>query len=127
MLLSCTLTLTSCDILLMALMMGMTSDTYVPTNTYYPYYSPVPNLTSTSSSNSTGSGVNSSSNYWKEHYGDVKCHLCNGTGVCSTCNGDGWFYGSYGTGKLKCPNCDTSQVGRCGRCGGKGTVYGLKR
>lgn len=48
------------------------------------------------------------------------CRACNGTGICGTCKGDGWYMQSYGTGKLACPNCSASNGRICSVCDGTG-------
>lgn len=80
------------------------------------------NNSSSSSSSSNSSSRNSSS----DRYGYKDCHSCKGTGICSTCDGDGYYDYMFGSGQLKCPNCHSSKVGRCGICGGTGKVYGVK-
>lgn len=55
-----------------------------------------------------GSSSNSSSgNYGPrkrvESYGD--CSFCLGTGRCKTCNGNGYYPYSFGSGNINCPNC----------------------
>lgn len=60
----------------------------------------------------------------QNRYGYKTCHMCHGSGVCNTCNGKGWFYNPYGTGKVACPNCTN---GKCSTCGGSGKVYGILR
>ena len=48
------------------------------------------------------------------------CEACHGSGICGTCNGDGWYMGSYGVGKLACPNCSASNGRICTVCNGTG-------
>ena len=49
-----------------------------------------------------------------------RCHLCAGTGICTTCNGRGLMINSY-TGKYQdCPNCHAPKEGKCHSCGGSG-------
>jgi len=55
------------------------------------------------------------------HINYKTCHICQGDGVCPTCNGKGWYYNSYGTGKVACPNCSN---GKCWKCNGTGKVLG---
>ena len=73
----------------------------------------------------TNKGLEKAKEYY-ESYGEKDCPSCHGSGTCSTCNGKGWFYSSYGTGKVDCPNCCYSNKGKCGRCCGTGKVYGKK-
>ena len=62
-------------------------------------------------------------------YGWKTCHICHGSGVCTTCNGKGYFYGGFGIGEpIPCPNCliqNGVRTGKCRTCSGKGKVYGL--
>lgn len=74
--------------------------------------------TSTSEAESSVSEAPSAQN----RYGYKTCYMCHGSGVCSTCNGKGWFYSPYGTGKIACPNCSN---GKCRTCNGTGKVYGV--
>lgn len=80
----------------------------------------------TGHSNGTNEYVQKVKDWNDERYGDKDCHICHGTGVCPTCNGDGWYDGGFGTGQIKCPNCHSQYVGKCSACAGKGTVYGIK-
>ena len=58
---------------------------------------------------------------YESSYVDVDCHLCGGSGKCSTCNGTGWFDNMFGLGKQKCPNCyGGNQSGKCSGCQGTG-------
>jgi tetratricopeptide (TPR) repeat protein len=53
--------------------------------------------------------------------GYIQCRSCKGTGKCGTCNGDGYYNGSYaGTDNLKCPNCSASNGHICTVCNGTG-------
>ncbi|MCR5037789.1 MAG: hypothetical protein K6A94_00415 [Bacteroidales bacterium] len=80
----------------------------------------VPQTTSTSSSSSNNS---SSSHQVKKPHADYKdCHICHGSGVCSTCGGKGWYNNPYGTGRVECSNC--SKTGKCRTCNGTGKVLG---
>lgn len=47
------------------------------------------------------------------------CDHCAGTGNCKTCNGSGYFYSTFGTGRVVCPNCKNHE-GKCSFCGGTG-------
>lgn len=49
------------------------------------------------------------------------CHICHGSGVCSTCNGKGWYNNPYGTGTVTCTLCNK---GKCRNCNGTGKVLG---
>lgn len=50
---------------------------------------------------------------------EKRCHLCAGTGICTTCNGRGQIINSY-TGQYQdCPNC-SNPIGKCHSCGGTG-------
>ncbi len=56
-------------------------------------------------------------------YGEKVCHLCAGSGQCSTCNGSGYQPSYLATGPLPCANCKDSSgrnTGRCSACGGSG-------
>ena len=92
----------------------------MPTNTYSTGYEN--NNTNTNTSNRTLEKAKEQN----ERYGYIDCHLCHGSGTCSTCNGKGWNYSPYGTGKVECPNCCYSNKGKCGKCCGTGKVYGKK-
>lgn len=85
----------------------------MPTNTYSSGYDN--NNTDTKKTN----------NYF-DSYGEKDCPLCKGSGTCQTCNGKGWYYSSYGTGTVTCPNCCSGHVGKCSKCCGTGKVYGKK-
>lgn len=76
-----------------------------------------------SSGGNSSSGNNSSSS---SRYGNISCHLCNGSGVCSTCNGKGYTNSMYTGGTMSCPNCHPDHIGKCSKCGGSGKVYGLR-
>ena len=56
-------------------------------------------------------------------YGYKPCHMCLGSGKCSTCNGKGWYYG-FGN-QVLCPNCDSNHNGVCSHCHGTKKEYGL--
>lgn len=81
-----------------------------------------------SSSSSSGSSSSSSSSSSQDRYGMIECHLCDGSGICSTCGGDG-LYNGLGITNITCPNCGSkagSPVGKCSKCKGSGKAYGLK-
>lgn len=64
------------------------------------------------SQNHSGSGSHGSHTYQKD------CHLCHGSGKCSTCNGKHYYLNPL-TGKyITCPNCKPD--GACSACGGTG-------
>lgn len=55
------------------------------------------------------------------------CISCNGTGRCTTCNGQGWYYhetgyyiGNSHQTRTTCPVCNGT--GRCGTCRGQGII-----
>lgn len=54
-----------------------------------------------------GNTNSSSGNYGPkkkvEYYAD--CSFCYGTGRCKTCNGNGYYSYSFGSGYINCPNC----------------------
>ena len=51
---------------------------------------------------------------------EKRCHLCAGTGICTTCNGRGLTINPY-TGEYQdCPNCHAPKEGKCHSCGGTG-------
>lgn len=70
--------------------------------------------------------------YYDDHYGDVKCQLCQipGNGICKTCGGRGYRDLGLGLGKTEeCPNCyveNGRRTGKCSKCKGTGKVYGIK-
>lgn len=68
--------------------------------------------------------------YYSERYGNKECHMCHGSGICSTCNGRGYDNNSFGvSGVHECPNCyivNGKKTGKCSRCAGTGHVFGLK-
>ena len=83
------------------------------------------------STNSTPTETTTTSNkrtsYYKEHYGQKRCNFCNGTGVCSSCDGKGYFYSNFSNEKIICPNCYRKEdlpLGICGHCFGSGEVFG---
>ena len=101
--------------------------TNVPVNTYSGGYENNNTNTRTNDNNTEkeNKALKNALEYY-ERYGDIDCHLCKGTGTCKTCNGQGWFYSSFGTGKITCPNCCSEHVGKCGKCCGTGKVHGKK-
>lgn len=68
--------------------------------------------------------------YYAERYGNKDCHLCRGSGTCSTCNGKCTKDNEFGVpGAHECPNClkiNGRASGKCSQCQGTGRVYGLK-
>lgn len=86
---------------------------------------PVTPVPASQPSSSSAASTSSSHSSYESRYGDKECSSCHGTGICQTCNGKGWYSG-FGGSTVTCPNCHSSQRGRCGRCAGRGTVYGLK-
>lgn len=63
---------------------------------------------------------------WRNVRRTVPCHLCNHSGRCRTCNGDGWYYG-FSMEVLDCPNCDGYKTGRCSKCHGTGTLEKIEQ
>lgn len=76
-------------------------------------------------SSSTKSEGTSSVRHEREgnKYGYKPCHMCKGTGICSTCDGKGWYTGVAG--KVLCPNCDSNHNGVCNHCHGTKQTYDL--
>lgn len=69
------------------------------------------------------------SEYYQERYGNKECHICHGSGRCTTCNGTGYVSNHLTSGTSECPNCyleNMRRTGKCGSCQGRGSVYGLK-
>lgn len=68
--------------------------------------------------------------YYAERYGNKDCHMCRGSGICSSCNGKGYDYNGFGElGTHECSNCliiNGRASGKCRQCQGTGHVYGLK-
>lgn len=58
--------------------------------------------------------------YGNQQPNGITCKSCHGTGRCGTCNGKGYYQGSYNTGNLKCPNCSESNGRICTVCKGTG-------
>lgn len=48
------------------------------------------------------------------------CRACNGTGICGTCHGNGYFRSSYGGDLIACPNCSAANGRKCNVCDGTG-------
>lgn len=63
---------------------------------------------------------------WRNVRKTVRCPLCNHSGRCRTCNGDGWYYG-FSMEVLDCPNCDGYKTGRCSKCHGSGTIEKIEQ
>lgn len=76
------------------------------------YYSGSVSQTGTTAS--IGSSTSSTSTSTLGSSGNRKkdCHMCHGTGQCSSCNGSGVIYSFYGD-KMDCPNCTN---GKCKNC-----------
>jgi hypothetical protein len=72
-------------------------------------------------SNSSSSSSNNSHQTKTPHTTYKDCHICHGSGVCSTCNGKGWYSNPYGTGTVTCTLCNK---GKCRTCNGTGKVQG---
>lgn len=85
-----------------------------------------------SSNSDRGSNYNNnegSESYYESRYGNKDCHICRGTGVCQTCNGDGWQNNPFGLPDDPCANClreNGRRTGKCSTCQGSGQVYGVK-
>lgn len=52
------------------------------------------------------------------------CPMCNNSGKCTTCDGQGWRWVSNGNPHAQCINCGGS--GRCTMCAGQGGHYEVK-
>ena len=52
----------------------------------------------------------------------LTCEACDGTGLCGTCGGDGWYTNSYNGHQLECSSCKSTD-GACSVCDGTG-VWG---
>ena len=85
----------------------------------------VPVNTNSGSYENNNTDTKKTNNYF-DSYGEKDCPLCHGTGTCQTCGGKGWYYSSYGTGTVTCPNCCSGHVGKCSKCCGTGKTYGKK-
>lgn len=74
--------------------------------------------------------IRSKNRAYYERYGNKDCHLCLGSGNCSTCDGKSYNHNSFGVqGTSECPNClkiNGRASGKCSGCKGSGYVYGLK-
>ena len=81
-----------------------------------------------SSNSDRGSNYNNnegSESYYESRYGNKDCHICRGTGVCQTCNGDGWQNNPFGLPDDPCANClreNGRRTGKCSTCQGSGQV-----
>ena len=110
--LSCILTLTSCDILLMALMMGMASEAPTTTNTF----APLPMQAGTISQSSNTS--DNKREITKSRQVKVRCTACHGLGSCPHCNAG--IATGFGL-KHVCGACKGKD--KCGVCSGPGYTY----
>lgn len=87
------------------------------------YAQPQTNYPPTNYGSGNGATMTNSSGYttYESSYVSVDCHLCGGSGKCSTCNGKGWYESPFGTGPIACPNCyGGNQSGKCSKCKGTG-------
>ena len=50
---------------------------------------------------------------------EESCHICYGSGKCSTCNGKGYVISAYTQKYVDCVNCTN---GKCNKCNGSGKV-----
>lgn len=66
---------------------------------------------------STGRGTSNRTNTTTNTY-KKDCHLCHGSGKCSTCNGKHRYLNPLTNKYVTCPNCRPD--GRCSACGGTG-------
>ena len=89
------------------------------TNEYTPIY--IPYNIGTNVGTGVGAGAGSvSTGTSTTIQTEKRCHLCAGTGICTTCNGRGQMINSY-TGQYQdCPNCHAPLEGKCHSCGGTG-------
>lgn len=93
---------------------GGTAVGYAQPQNYYP-------SANYGSGNSTTTTNSSGYTTYESSYVSVDCHLCGGSGKCSTCNGKGWYESPFGTGPIACPNCyGGNQSGKCSKCKGTG-------
>lgn len=83
------------------------------------YPDPIYNNTSGQSSSSSNGSTTTKHQPKTAHTVYEDCPHCHGTGVCSSCNGKGWYDSPFTTGVIKCPNC-YHQDGKCRFCGGDG-------
>ncbi|MBO7239696.1 MAG: hypothetical protein J6V23_04355 [Bacteroidaceae bacterium] len=70
-----------------------------------------------------------SKSYYNNRYNNKDCHICKGSGICQTCNGDGIQHNSFGLNDSKCANClirNGVHTGKCSICGGTGKIYNKK-
>lgn len=89
------------------------------TNRYIPIYIPHNIGTNVGTGVDVGTG-NVSTGTSTTIQPQKRCHLCAGTGICTTCNGRGLMINSY-TGQYQdCPNCHAPKEGKCHLCGGTG-------
>lgn len=82
-------------------------------------YPDQPNATMPSPPSNSNTGTTQQKPRYEKHEIKDPCHLCYGSGKCSTCNGKHWFYGFDGK-KITCPNCKPD--GKCSACGGSGHI-----
>lgn len=86
----------------------------------------------TSISEEGSSAIHHSSNNTasdRDRYGYKECHMCHGSGICQTCNGNTTILNSMTLGTSECPNChieNMQRTGKCSTCQGRGTKYRLK-
>lgn len=93
---------------------GGTAVGYAQPQNYYP-------PANYGSGNSTTTTNSSGYTTYESSYVSVDCHLCGGSGKCSTCKGKGWYESPFGTGPIACPNCyGGNQSGKCSKCKGTG-------
>lgn len=62
---------------------------------------------------------------WHNVTKTVDCNFCHRSGKCQTCNGKGWYQGTYGP--IDCPNCYGYKTGKCSHCQGNGTVQKIEQ
>lgn len=69
-----------------------------------------------------GQGANprTQSKRWKNVTRTYDCNFCHRSGKCNSCNGKGWYQGTYGP--IDCPNCYGYKTGKCSHCHGNGTI-----
>ena len=97
------------------------------------YVNSTPNVnqyqSNSSNSNNSSNHNHSGSDSHESRYGYKDCHICHGSGVCQTCNGDGLQDNPFGLPDDPCANClreNGRRTGKCSTCQGTGQVYGLK-
>lgn len=88
---------------------------YVPTPIAVGSQTPTTAPTQPTQSNT----VTTPSKKWRSITREVDCSFCHHSGKCSTCNGKGWYYNTYGSGTVNCPNC---RNGWCTHCNGRGSI-----